>query len=271
MDAYGFSENTLTFFFSYLKRLKQSVQINSTYSVFQLLLAGVPQGSILGPILFNLFINDLFMYIKNSDLHNFADDNTISCVSSSLNELISELEKEGSIATQWFRDNSIVNPEKFQAIIIDRKNQKNNPQKLAIDEKVITSSENITLLGLAVDSKLNFDEHTSKLCNKSAGQLNALCRIRHLIRLEERKILINSFIYSNFNYCPLVWHFSSRKSVNKIENIQKRALRFLLNDYSSDYETLLKRTNKCTMEVKRLRLLALEIFKAFNKNQYEIV
>ena len=122
------------------------------------------------------------MYIKNSDLHNFADDNTISCVSSSLNELISELEKEASIATQWFRDNSmIVNPEKFQAIIIDRKNPKNNSQKLTIDEKVITSSENVTLLGLEVDSKLNFDEHISKLCNKSAGRLNELWRIRHLI------------------------------------------------------------------------------------------
>ena len=145
------------------------------------------------------------MYIKNSDLHNFAVDITISCVSSSLNELISELEKEGNIATQWFRDNSmIVNPEKFQAIIIDRKNQKNNPQKLTIDEKVITSSENVTLLGSGVDSKLNFDEDVSTLCNKSAGQLNALCRIGHLIRLEERKTLINSFIYANFNYCPLV-------------------------------------------------------------------
>ena len=160
----------------------------------------------------------------------------------------------------------IVNPEKFQAIIIDRKNQKNNPQKLTIDKKVITSSENVTLLGLEVDSKLNFDEHISKLCNKSAGQLNALCRIWHLLRLEERKILINIFIYANFNYCLLVWHFSSRKSINKIENIQKWALRFLLNDYSSDYETLLKKTNKCTMEVNRLRLLALEIFKAFNEN-----
>ena len=143
-----------------------------------------------------------------------------------------------------------VNPEKLQAIIIDRNNHKNNPQKLTIDEKLITSSQNVTLLGLKVDSKLNFDEHVSKLCNKSAGKLNALYRIGHLIGLEEKKILINHLIYANFNYCQLVWHFSSTKSINKIENIQKKALRFLLNDYSSDYEILLKKTHKCTMEVK---------------------
>ena len=81
VDAYGFSKNALTLSFSYLKRRKQCFQINNTYSIFQLLLSGVPQGSILGLILFNLFMDDLFMYIKNSDLHNFADDNTISCVS----------------------------------------------------------------------------------------------------------------------------------------------------------------------------------------------
>ena len=69
-----------TFLFSYLKRRKQNVRINNTYSIFQLLLSSVPQGSVLGSILFNLFINDLFMYIKNSDLNNFAYDSTISCV-----------------------------------------------------------------------------------------------------------------------------------------------------------------------------------------------
>ena len=92
------------------------------------------------------------------------------------------------------------------------------PQKLTTVEKVITSSENVTVLGLEVDSKLHFDKHISKLCNKSTGQI---CRIGHLRGLEERKILINSFIYANFHYCPLVWHFSSRKSINKVENIYK--------------------------------------------------
>ena len=212
------------------------------------------------------------MYIKNCDPDNFANENTISCVSSSLNELISELEQEGNIATQRFRDNSMIaNPDSDNSKVSDNNNwleePKNNiPQKLTINEKVITSSENVTLLGLEVDSKLNFDEHISKLCNKSTGQLNALCKLGPLIGLEERKILLNSFIYVNFNYRPLLWYFSSRKTIKKIENIQKKALRFFLNDYSSDFKTLFKKTSKCTMEVKQLRVLALEIFKAFNEN-----
>ena len=110
------------------------------------------------------------MHIQNSELYNFADDNTISCTSNDLNDLLMKLESEGNTATQWFKNNSmIVNPEKFQAIIIDRKNQINNPQKLTINNKTITSSNNVTLLGLEIDSKLNFDAHISKICNKSAA------------------------------------------------------------------------------------------------------
>ena len=108
------------------------------------------------------------------------------------------------------------------------------------------------------------DKRISKLSNKSADQLNALNRLNRYLDFEEKKILINSFILDNFNYCPLVWHFCSKNSLNKIGNIQKRALRFLLNDYESDYKILQKKCNKCTMEVRRLRTLALETFKTLN-------
>ena len=71
---------------------------------------------------------------------------------------------------------------------------------------------------------------------------------------KEKEFLVNSFVYSNFNYCPLVWHFCSSKSMNKIEKIQERALRILHSDLVSDYYTgLLKRSGKATMTMKRLR------------------
>ena len=96
----------------------------------------------------------------------------------------------------------IVNPEKFQAILIDRKGQNNNPTEINIDEKKINSESSALLLGLEIDSKLNFDKHISKLYNKSAGQLNALNRLNRYLGFEEKKILIKSFLYGNFNAAP---------------------------------------------------------------------
>ena len=81
---------------------------------------------------------------------------------------------------------------------------------------------------------------------------------------EENKTLINSYFYSNFNYCPLVWMFSSAKSLNKVESLQKRALRFLYEDYFSSYEELLQKAGKETMKVNRLRSLCIEIYKSIN-------
>ena len=84
MHAYGFSKNFLVFFYSYLKRRKQNVRINNTHSIFQILLSGVPQGSILRPILFNIVINDLLLWISNSALSKFEDDNTISAAENTI-------------------------------------------------------------------------------------------------------------------------------------------------------------------------------------------
>ena len=84
----------MTFFYSYLERRKQSVKRNSTHSVFQVLLLDVPQGSILGLIFFNIFINNLFYRVKESELHNFADDDAISSREFSVENLLKTLERE---------------------------------------------------------------------------------------------------------------------------------------------------------------------------------
>ena len=135
---------------------------------------------------------------------------------------------------------------------------------LNINDLTINCENSVKLLGIEIDYKLSFDQHIFTLCNKASNQLNSIERIQKFMGFKEQKVLLNSFVYSNFNYCPLVWHFCSSKSLYKIEKIQKRALILLHNDFASDYAELLKKSGKATMEIKILRCIALEIFKTVN-------
>ena len=125
---------------------------------------------------------------------------------------------------------------------------------LNINKPTINSENSIKLLGTEIDNTLSFDKHVSNLLKKASNQLNAIRRIQKYMGFKEKEVILNSFVLSNFNYCPLVWHFCSSKSLKKIEKIQQRVLRVLYNDSTSDNQLLIK-SSKPSMEVKRLRNL----------------
>ena len=199
-------------------------------------------------------------------MHNFADDNTLFSWGETLSKLIGTLESESNIAIDWFTKNEmIINPDKFQAIILDKKKSNLTNLPMTIDNQTIKSVPSVELLGIHLDDKLNFNLHISNICRSAANQLNALIRLKSYLNFNAKRVLINSYIISNFNYCPLVWIFSTAKSLNKIESLQKRALRFLYNDYSISYEDLLEKAGKVKMSVSRLRNLCVEIYRTINK------
>ena len=176
------------------------------------------------------------------------------------------LEKEACVALTWLdRNEMIANPEKFHALLVKKDRSDTTGQSISFQGKTIKSEASVKLLGVNLDHKLNFDLHISDLCKKAATQLNVLKRLKSFLGFAEKKVLVQSFVFSNFNYCPLVWFFSSARSMDKIEKIQERALRFLYDDHSSSYEELLGKSEKCTMHVNRLRYLCIVIFKTANQ------
>ena len=156
-----------------------------------------------------------------------------------IQELIGSLESECKVALNWFNENKmIVNPGKFQVIIIDIRKQDHANEIFKTSSEKIKVPSQVKLLWVDVDKKLNFEEY---ICKLAGNQLNAFIRLTGFLSLQERKVLVNNFVLSNFHYCTLVWMFSSFKSLTKIEKLHKRALRFMLGDYSSSYEKMLKK------------------------------
>ena len=172
LEAYGVEKSSLLILMSYLKDRKQAVKIKGIRSLFQLIKSGVPQGSILSPMLFNIFTNDLF-FLLDRDLHNFADDSTISAVSETIPELVDSLTSKSN------NSNSMtVNPDKFKAIALTKSGQDTSGIQINLKDHGITSENTATLLGIKIDSRLSFEKHASKLCKTAASKLNALKRLK---------------------------------------------------------------------------------------------
>ena len=123
------------------------------------------------------------------------------------------------------------NPDKFQAIIMNKRRKNQITHKLKIYNNEIETTKSVNLLCIEIDNQLSFNQHILKLCSKAAMQLNAICRLAKFMGNKEIIARINNFVYFNFNYCPLVWHFCSCESSQKIEKIQKHCLRLVLDDY----------------------------------------
>ena len=131
------------------------------------------------------------------------------------------------MAIKWFKDNKMIaNPGKFQAIIFDQKKTNHTQEIIDTDNQAVKVKLSEKFLGVQIDVELDFSIHIAIICRSAANQLNALIRLRTFSGFEEKKVLINSYFYSNMNYCPLVWMFSHAKSLKNVETLQKRMLQF---------------------------------------------
>ena len=205
------------------------------------------------PIFLNLLINDLLSFASDVSLYSFADDNKLFAFPKTILEFIDILQSQSKIVIDWFKSNKMkIKPDQFPAILLGNRKNGHTNQLIVVDNQNIRVVSSIELFGIQIDDKLNFSLHVSNIFRSAANKLNALIRLKQFLHFKEKGIFINSYFMANFNYYPLVWMFSITSSLKKIENLQKRALRFLYNDFEISYEEFLLKSDRARMNVNRL-------------------
>ena len=261
LEAYGFNQESLLFIYDYLSNRTQRTKVKSSYSSEKEIKHGVPQGSILGPLIFNIYMNDMFYFIEDTDIANYADDNTPYANEDSIEKLLETLERNTNILFKWFKLNEMKsNCDKSHLLVVN--GQENT---ITIGNKEVVGENSVKLLGVEIDSKLNFNEHVTKLCKKANQKLHALARIAKYLSSEKLRILMKSFIDSQFNYCPLIWMFHSRQLITKINKLHERALRIVYKDPTLSFQELLTLDKSICVHHRNLKKLAIEMFKVKEK------
>ena len=170
LEAYGFQTDALNLVYDYLSNRKQRVKINETFSCWKDIEYGVPQGSILGPLLFNIHLCDLFYFLEDLDIASYADDTTIYTVKENKESVINALEASSLPLYTWFNNNFMkANSDKSHILL-----SCSEPSTALIDGSSIESNTKEILLGITIDRDLKFDEHVNNLCKKACQKLKIL-------------------------------------------------------------------------------------------------
>ena len=176
LHVYGLDISSLKLLHSYFKR-KQKVKLNCTYSLWSEIIFGVPQSSMLEPLLFNIFLWDLFQFFPNLDITKYADDNTPHSTNINLNKVLHDLEK---FLFEWFTDNILMaNPEKSHLLT-------NSAQEIQIKVGglAIFNTKCEKLLGIHIDKKLTYEPHVRSPYKKARQKLNAFARIASSLKFD---------------------------------------------------------------------------------------
>ena len=228
LNHYGIRGIALKWLESYLKNRTQFVSINGSNSSARLMKYGVPQGSILGPLLFLIYINDLPGIDQWAKFILYADDANIMITGENMQEIKEQLNRLTNSLVKWVNANGLLlNLKKTNYMLFSRKTIRQAPQVI-INNVHITRVHEAKFLGVILDEKLSWSNHIKALKGKMARYVGIMYRIRSHVPLQVRVQIFHSFVQSHLNFCALVWGFAAKSHIDSLFTQQKKGMRAIM-------------------------------------------
>jgi len=258
LRKFGFGDLSVKLLASYLKDRQQFTKINDVKSDLIENVSGVPQGAVLGPLLFIIYINDLHTVVKNVSVNLFADDTLVYFSGKNVTDVLTKLNCDLQNITQWLKINKLkLNTDKTKAMIISKSSVTRNKVYNEIQNNgVFIEGENIEFvdefkyLGVVLDQYLSFDNHVNYIGKKIAKKIGVLGRISDFVSPVTRANLYKIIIAPHFEYCSTIMWNMSKKNVNFLQKLQNKAMRIVLRCHKRTHVVDMLNT-VCWMSIKQ--------------------
>ena len=231
LARYGLTPASIQWFKDYLENRQITTQINGTLSEPKSIHCGVPQGSILGPLLFVLYINDLVSHVNNCKVHLYADDTVLYFSGNSIQNVQEHIQDDLNRLFKWMCRNKLsLNTDKTVCMLLGSRNVLANqvPLHLSVNSNEIKQVHEVKYLGVTVDDKLSWNAHTENVCKKVSKLVSFLGRLRYFVNETNMKLIYNSIVMPQLDYADIVWDAGKKKHADRLQKLQNRAGRIIL-------------------------------------------
>ena len=232
LSAYGFKDSAIDLLKGYLVNRQQCVMFNGSLSNIETLQCGVPQGSCLGPLLYSIFVNDMPYVLKNAGMGIYADDTTMYVSSESIEHVNEVLQLELKLVSEWIMENKLkLNVLKTKCMVIGSKYALRTDKKLSLSLKgaAMEQVKEVKLLGVTIDETLSWSTQINNTVVRMINGIYAIRRSAHMLTNTTIRLVIQSLVLSNLDYCPVIWSSASKQELSKLQLAQNRAARLALH------------------------------------------